>query len=50
MKKKKLKALERKNVMVISEVYSSIVKNRDIQKYIEKIKSHPWVQIIENSI
>jgi len=31
----------------IEEVYKSLIEDKEIQKQIEKIKSHQWVKIIE---
>ena len=31
----------------IEEVYKSLIEDKEIQKQIEKIKSHEWVEVIE---
>lgn len=32
---------------VIQEIYESLKANKEIEKWIEKIKSHKWIKIIE---
>ena len=32
---------------IIEEVYNASIKDKEIQKQIEKIKEHEWVKIIE---
>ena len=44
---KELETLEKENLKIIEEVYNSLVNDEQIQKQIEKIKSHEWVKIIE---
>jgi len=43
------KELEENNLKTIQEVYETIRNDKEIKKSIEKIKSHEWVKIIENS-
>ncbi|HIP90420.1 MAG TPA: hypothetical protein EYH22_02615 [Candidatus Nanopusillus sp.] len=42
-----LKKLEEENLKTIKEVYNSIKNNSEVKKWIEKIKSHKWVKVIE---
>jgi hypothetical protein len=44
---KELEELENENMKVIEHVYNSIKSDSEIQKWIEKIKSHKWVKVIE---
>jgi hypothetical protein len=44
---KELENLEKENLKTIEEVYNSLVNDKQIQKQIEKIKSHEWVKVIE---
>ena len=39
--------LEGKNIKTIEEVYNALKNDTEIQKWIEKIKSHKWVKVIE---
>jgi len=45
--KKKLEELERENMKMIEEVYRALVGNREVQAWIERIKSHEWVRVVE---
>ena len=44
---KELEEVEKENMKVIKQAYSSIKGDSEIQKWIEKIKSHKWIKIIE---
>ena len=44
---KELMKLEGKNIKTIEEVYNALKNDTEIQKWIEKIKSHKWVKVIE---
>ena len=44
---KGLEKLEKENIKTIEEVYKSLIEDKEIQKHIEKIKSHEWVKVIE---
>ena len=44
---KELQKLEKENMKVIQEIYEKLSEDEEIQKWIEKIKSHKWVKIIE---
>ncbi len=39
--------LEKENLKTIEEVYSALSSDKKIQAQIEKIKSHPWVKVVE---
>jgi len=39
--------LKKEDLNIIDEVYNSLKKDKQIQKQIEKIKSHEWVKVIE---
>ena len=32
---------------VINEVYRSLTQDKEVEKWVEKIKSHKWVRVIE---
>ncbi|RLF60696.1 MAG: hypothetical protein DRN25_02065 [Thermoplasmata archaeon] len=44
---KELEKLERENMKVINEVYRSLTQDKEVEKWVEKIKSHKWVRVIE---
>ena len=44
---KELTGLEKGNMRTVKEVYDSLKKDKEIQKWIEKVKSHKWVKVIE---
>lgn len=44
---KELERLEKENLKSIEEVYKSIKQDVAIQKWIERIRSHDWVKLIE---
>ena len=44
---KQLEKLGKENPKTIEEVYQSLKQDKEIQNWIEKIKSHKWVRIIE---
>ncbi len=46
---KELKQLEEQNLKIIKEVYESIKNDKELNNLIDKIKSHEWVKIVENS-
>jgi hypothetical protein len=39
--------LRTENLSTIEAVYNSLREDKEIQKLIEKIKSHEWVKVIE---
>ncbi|MBW9222758.1 Eco57I restriction-modification methylase domain-containing protein [Methanothermococcus sp. SCGC AD-155-C09] len=45
---RELKKLEEENLKTIEEVYTSIKNNSEVKKWIEKIKSHEWIKVIED--
>jgi len=42
-----LEKLEKENMDVINKVYHSLTQDKEVQKWIERIKSHEWIKIIE---
>ncbi|MEM4068142.1 MAG: Eco57I restriction-modification methylase domain-containing protein [Candidatus Micrarchaeaceae archaeon] len=44
---KELEKLDKENLTIIQDVCQKLSEDKDIQKQIEKIKSHSWVKIIE---
>ena len=44
---KELKKLEEENLRIIEKVVEKIKNDKKIMEQIEKIKSHPWVKVIE---
>ncbi|MDK2946329.1 MAG: hypothetical protein PWQ85_1108 [Geotoga sp.] len=44
---KELEEMEKENMKVIEQVYNSMNDDPEVQKLVEKIKSHKWVKIIE---
>jgi len=44
---KELEELEKKNMEIIEQVYNSIKDDKEIQGWIQKIKLHEWVKVIE---
>ena len=44
---KELEELEKENMKTVEGVYKSLIKKKEVQKQIEKIKSHKWVKVIE---
>jgi len=44
---KELEKLEEKNMETIEKVYQDLAQDKDIKNWIEKIKSHKWVKVIE---
>lgn len=43
---KELERLEKENLKTIEGVYNSLTNDKQIQGFVEKIKSHPWVKVI----
>ena len=48
--KRELEKLERENTNTIEEVYRALVGDHELQAWIEKIKSHEWVRVVESEI
>ncbi len=44
---RELKKLEKENLKIIEGIYKSLKNDGEVQKWIEKIRSHEWVKIIE---
>ena len=44
---RELQELEEKNLKTIEEVYRELSEDEEVKKWVEKIKSHPWVRVIE---
>jgi len=44
---KELKELEKKNMESINEFYNALKEDKEIQEWIEKIKSHEWIKVID---
>ena len=44
---KELQELEEKNLKTIEEVYRELSEDEEVNKWVEKIKSHPWVRVID---
>lgn len=46
-KEEELENLEKENLKTIEEVHSALSSDKKIQAQIEKIKTHPWVKVME---
>ena len=44
---RELEKLEKENTNTIEEVYRALVGDHELQAWIEKIKSHEWVRVVE---
>jgi len=44
---KELDRLEKENMRIIEQVYNFMRDDSEIQKWIQKIKEHKWVKVIE---
>ena len=44
---RKLEKLEKENTKTIEEVYRALGGDHELQVWIEKIKSHEWVRVVE---
>jgi len=44
---KELEKLERENTKTIEKVYRALGGDHELQAWIEKIKSHEWVRVVE---
>jgi len=47
---KELEKLEKEDMDVINKVYHSLTQDKEVQKWIERIKSHEWIKIIEGEV
>lgn len=45
---KELETLEKENLSTIEEIYSALIKDKEVQAQIEKIKAHEFVRVIED--
>ncbi len=45
--KEELEKLEKENLKIIEGVYNALIKDKEVQKQIERIKSNDWVKAIE---
>ena len=39
--------LEQENLKTVEEVYNSLKEDKEVQAWVEKIKSHEWIKVIE---
>jgi len=46
---KELEKLEKENTKTIEEVYRALGGDHELQAWIEKIKSHEWVRVVEGN-
>jgi len=44
-----LERLEKENLGIIKEVYESLKNSPEVQEWIDKIRSHEWIKVIEES-
>ena len=44
---RELETLERENMKTIEKVYRALVGDHELQAWIEKIKGHEWVRVVE---
>jgi len=44
---KELEKVEKENLKIIEEDYNALIKDKDVQEQIERIKEHEWVKVIE---
>ena len=44
---KEKQALEEKNMAVIKRLHQCLKDDKEIQGYIQQIKAHPWVRVVE---
>ncbi|MCW3129949.1 MAG: hypothetical protein N2V75_07635 [Methanophagales archaeon] len=47
--KKELEKLEKANLKTIEGVCNALIRNKEIQEQIERIKEHEWVKVVEGS-
>ena len=46
-RERELEKLERENAKTIEEVYRALVGDHELQAWIERIKGHEWVRVVE---
>jgi len=44
---RELQKLEKDNVKAVEESYNTLLNDQEVKKWVEKIKSHKWVKVIE---
>jgi hypothetical protein len=44
---KELEKLEKENLKIIEEVYTALIKDKEIEEQVERIKEHEWMKVIE---
>jgi hypothetical protein len=44
---KELERLENENLKIIEEFYNILIKDKEIQKQIDRIKEHEWFKVVE---
>jgi len=44
---REFRKLENENTKTIEDVYMALVGDREVQAWIERIKGHEWVRVIE---
>jgi len=42
-----LAALERENMKIIGEVYEALKDDKEVREWMEMIKGHEWVKMVE---
>ena len=47
---KELEEVEKENMDVINKVYHSLIQDKEVQKCIERMKSHEWIKTIEGEV
>ena len=45
---KELEKVEKENSKIIEGVYSTLIKDKEVQKQIKRIKGHEWVKVVES--
>ena len=44
---KELEKLEEESMEIVEEVYKALIKDKEVQEHIERIREHEWVKVIE---
>jgi hypothetical protein len=47
---KELEKVEKENLKIIEGVYNALIKDKGIQKQIERIKGREWVKVVEGNL
>ena len=45
---KELGKLGKENLKIIAGVYNTLIKDKEVQKQIERIKEHKWLKVVES--